>query len=195
MKPTSKPMNIAKLTAMKPFYFTLLVATVIACASVTTSFDYDKTADFSKFKTYAFDEHASKLPEINQLDRDRILAAIDVEMAKRGFTKSDSSPDALVDVFIKTEEEMTATATNTGGYGRYGYGYGWGGGTTHVDYNKYTKGTLFISLIDRAADKIAWQGRGSKTLNENVKPEKKEQNIKAAVTAIFTKYPKPASKK
>lgn len=187
-------MNISKSTAMKTFYFALLVAIVIACASVTTSFDYDKTADFSKYKTYAYTEHTLQLPEINQLDRDRILAAIDTELAKRGFTKSDSSPDAIVDVFLKTEEEMTATATNTGGYGRYGYGYGWGGGTTHVDYNKYTKGTLFVSLIDRETEKIAWQGRGSKTLSENVKPEKKEANIKAAITAIFTKYPKAAAK-
>lgn len=179
---------------MKKFYYGLLVFAVAACASVSTSFDYDKTADFSKYKTYSFTEHAQQLPEINQLDRDRILAAIDTEMVKRGYTKSDSSPDVLVDVFLKTEEEISATATNTGGYGRWGYGYGWGGGTTHVDYNKYTKGTLFISLVDRATEKIAWQGRGSKTLNENVKPEKKEANIKSAINAIFLKYPKTAAK-
>ena len=179
---------------MKIVYYALFLFAVVACSSVTTSFDYDKTADFSKYKTYAYNEHTQKLPEINSLDRDRILAAIDSEMAKRGYTKADSSPDVLVDVFIKTEEEMSATATNTGGYGRWGYGYGWGGGTTHVDYNKYTKGTLFISLVDRSTEKIAWQGRGSKTLNENVKPERKEANIKSAITAIFAKYPKPAAK-
>ena len=180
---------------MKIFYYALFIFAVVACSSVTTSFDYDKSVDFTKFKTYQFTEHTQKFPEINSLDRDRVLAAIDAEMAKRGYTKSDSSPDVLVDVFVKTEEEMTATATNTGGYGRWGYGYGWGGGgTTYVDYNKYTKGTLFISLVDRSTEKIAWQGRGTKTLNENVKPEKKEANIKSAITAIFMKYPKPGAK-
>jgi hypothetical protein len=179
---------------MKIFYYALFLFAVVACSSVTTSFDYDKSVDFSKYKTYAFTEHTQKLPEINSLDRDRILAAIDAEMTKRGYTKSDSSPDVLTDVFIKTEEEMTATATNTGAYGRWGYGYGFGGGTTYVDYNKYTKGTLFISLIDRSTEKIAWQGRGTKTLNENVKPEKKEANIKSAISAIFMKYPKTGGK-
>ena len=179
---------------MKNLFYAVLTLAVVACSSVTTSFDYDKSIDFTKFKTYAFTEHTQKFPEINSLDRDRVLAAIDSEMAKRGYTKSDSSPDVLVDVFVKTEEEMTATATNTGAYGRWGYGYGFGGGTTYVDYNKYTKGTLFISLIDKSTEKIAWQGRGTKTLNENVKPEKKEANIKAAITAIYAKYPKPASK-
>jgi hypothetical protein len=178
---------------MKVFYYVLFTFAIAACASVTTSFDYDKSADFSKYKTYAYTEHTQKLPEINSLDRDRILAAIDSEMAKKGYTKSDSNSDVLVDVFLKTEEEMTATATNTGGYGRWGYGYGWGGGTTHVDYNKYTKGTMFISLVDSSTEKIVWQGRGTKTLNENVKPEKKEANIKSAITMIFAKYPKTAS--
>jgi len=179
---------------MKTLYSALLIFAVIACSSVSTSFDYDKAVDFSKYKTYAYTEHTQKLPEISTLDRDRALAAIDDEMTKRGYTKSDSSPDVLVDVFVKTEEEMSATATNTGAYGRWGYGYGFGGGTTYVDYNKYTKGTLFISLIDRSTEKIAWQGRGTKTLNENVKPEKREANIKSAIALIFQKYPKPATK-
>jgi hypothetical protein len=179
---------------MKTLFYALLIFAVVACSSVTTSFDYDKSVDFSKYKTYAYTEHTQKFPEINSLDRDRVLAAIDTEMTKRGYTKSEGTSDVLVDVFVKTEEEMTATATNTGAYGRWGYGYGMGGGTTYVDYNKYTKGTLFISLVDRSTEKIAWQGRGSKTLNENVKPEKKEANIKSAITAIFMKYPKTAAK-
>lgn len=179
---------------MKTFYCLLFLLAVVACSSVTTSFDYDKTADFSKYKTYTLTEHAAKLPEIQQLDRDRILAAVEAELAKRGFTKSET-PDALVDVFVKTEEEMTATATNTGGYGRWGYGYGWGGGgTTYIDYNTFTKGTLFINVIDKTVEKIVWQGRGTKTLDEHVSPERKEANIKSAVAAIFAKYPKAAAK-
>jgi hypothetical protein len=179
---------------MKTLFYSLLIFAVVACSSVTTSFDYDKSVDFSKYKTYAYTEHTQKFPEISTLDRDRVLGAIDTEMTKRGYTKSDASPDVLVDVFVKTEEEMTATATNTGGYGRWGGGYGWGGGTTYVDYNKYTKGTLFISLVDKSTEKIAWQGRGTKTLSENVSPSKKEANIKSAISAIFMKYPKTGAK-
>lgn len=174
---------------MKTLLICVAMVAVTGCSSLVTSFDYDESADFSKFKTYAFSEHALSLPEIQQLDRDRILEAIENELTERGFTRSDT-PDALVDVFVKAEEEISATATNTGGYGRWGYGYAWGGGTTHIDYNKYTKGSLFISLIDMSVEKIVWQGRGTKTLNENVSPERKEANIKTAVEAIFSKYPK-----
>jgi len=179
---------------MKHVFAALFFLVLAACSSVTTSFDYDKSADFTKYKTYAYTEHAQQMPGVQQLNRDRLLAAIDTEMAKRGFTKSDS-PDALVDAFVKTEEEMSATATNTGAYGRWGYGYGMSGGTTYIDYNKYTKGTLFVSLVDSGTEKVVWQGRGTKTLNENVSPERKETNINNAVAAIFLKYPKTAAKK
>lgn len=179
---------------MKYLIAVLSVFVLAGCASVTTSYDYDKTADFTKYKTYAFTEHTKEMPEVQQLNRDRVLAAIETEMSKRGFTKSDT-PDALIDAFVKTEEEMTATATTPTAYGRWGYGYGWGGGTTYIDYNTYTKGTLFINLIDKETEKIVWQGRGTKTLNENVSPERKETNINNAVAAIYERYPKTTTKK
>jgi hypothetical protein len=164
-----------------------------SCSSVTVSYDYDKNANFSAYKTYAFTPEAKSLP-VGDLDRDRILAAVDAEMAARGFTKSES-PDALIDLLIKAKERTEATATNSGGYyGRYGYGGGFT--TTHVDYNQYVDGTLFINLIDKSTEKMVWQGRGTKTLDENASAEKKETNIKSAVKMIYGKFPvKPVSTK
>jgi hypothetical protein len=93
---------------------------------------------------------------------------------------------------------QTATATSSGGYGGYGFGYGrwgYGGGfsTTQINYDKYVEGTLFITLVDKADQKIVWQGTGKKTLDENSSAEKREKNIDYAVTQIFTNYP-PAAK-
>jgi hypothetical protein len=174
-------------------YFVVVLALVIpSCSSVTVSYDYDKTANFNAYKTYAFTPEAKSLP-VGDLDRDRILAAVDTEMAARGFTKSES-PDALIDLIIKAQQRTEATATNTGGYGRYGYGGGFS--TTHIDYNQYVDGTLFINLIDKSTEKMVWQGRGTKTLDENASPEKKETNIKNAVKMIYGKFPvKPVSNK
>lgn len=182
---------------MKHVFIVLFILVLVSCSSVKTSYDYDKTADFSKYKTFALTGHSQEMPEVQSLDRDRVLAAIETEMGKRGFTKSTTSPDVIVDAFIRTEEEISATATTPGAYGRwgYGYGYGWGGGTTYIDYNQYTKGTLFINVIDSGTEKIVWQGRGTKTLNEDVSPERKEINISNAVAAIFMKYPKTSHKK
>src|SRR6478609_4652897 len=121
---------------MKKILLVCLIAIVSACSPVTISYDYDRQADFSKYKTYAFSEDALNL-QVDQLNRDRILKAVETEMAAKGFSKSDS-PDVLIDLQIKAKQEVEATATNTGGGmygGRYGYGGGYGyGSTTHVNY-------------------------------------------------------------
>ena len=154
-------------------------------------YEYDKQADFTKYKTYAFSEDAVNLP-IEQLNRDRIIKAVETEMAAKGFTKSDS-PDVLIDLQVKAKTETDATATNTGAGmygGPYGFGGGYGyGGTTHVTYNEYLVGSLFINMVDKSTEKIVWQGRGSKTLDEDASPEKRETNINSGVKQIFAQYP------
>lgn len=169
--------------------FVLLVS---ACASVTTSYDYDKTADFKKGMTYAWDKHVQEVA-IDQLNKDRIIAAIEKEMAARGYSKSENA-DFLVDFHVKLEQEQSATATTMGpgGYGRWGYGWGGGFSTTTIDVNKYLNGTLFINVIDKASEKIVWQGRGEKTLDNKLSPEKKDAQVNDAVAAIFKQYPIPA---
>jgi len=185
---------------MKKIPFILLVLVVAGCSSLKVSYDFDGQADFTKYKTYAFTEDALKLP-INELNRDRILKAVETEMAAEGFTKSDN-PDVLIDLHVRAEKRTEATATTTGsgmyGGGYYGgpgrYGYGGGFSTTQINYNDYIDGTLIIDMIDKSTEKIAWQGRGTKTVDEDASPEKRDKNINAGVKQIFTKYP-PVKKK
>ena len=156
----------------------------------------DVSGDFKNYKTFAFDEETMKM-EVNQLNRDRILKAIENEMTKKGFTKSDN-PDIMVNVVPKTKTKVQATANTTGmggygGYGRYGryggYGYGGGFSTTQINYDEYIDGTIFISLIDEAEKKMVWQGRVTKTLNENANANKREKNINYAIQSVFSEYP------
>lgn len=162
-----------------------------ACSSVQVSYDYDKQVDFSKYKSYAFTQEALDLA-MDQLNRDRILKAIETELTAKGFTKSES-PDAWVHVAVKTAQRTEAVANTSGGYGMYGrYGYGGGFTTTTVDYNEYTDGTLFVSLVDKSTEKIVWTGRGTKTIDEHSSAEKRDQNITYAVKQIFLNYPPKA---
>lgn len=184
---------------MKKIFFILLVLVAAACSSLKVTYDYDGQADFAKYKTYAFTDDAVKLP-INDLNRDRILKAVETELAAKGFTKSDS-PDVLLDLHVRAEQKTEATATTTGS-GMYGgyyggpgrYGYGGGFSTTQINYNDYIEGTLIVDIIDRSTEKIVWQGRGTKTVDESATAEKREANINSGVKLIFAKYP-PAKKK
>lgn len=166
-------------------YFGILLF-VCSCSTVQVSYDYDKAVDFSKYKTYAYSEESLKLP-VNQLNLNRIFHAVDTAMAQKGFTEAKDC-DLVVDLYIKTAQRVEATATTTGtGYRRYGWGVGYT--STQVNYDEYTDGTMFISFVDKKTEKLIWQGIGTKTLDESMSPEKREQSINYAVNQILSNYP------
>jgi hypothetical protein len=91
--------------------FSLVIATT--CSSVKNF--KDKSTDFSKYKTYEFTDQSKQMSGILHEHRELVLSTIDTEMKKLGFTKS-SSPDILVHVFVKVEEESHMH------YGPWGFG-------------------------------------------------------------------------
>jgi hypothetical protein len=180
---------------MKKLLLLMFVGIIgVSCSSVKISSDFDKTADFSSYKTFSFTENALALPGINDLDRNRILTAIEKGLSGKGFAKSENNPDVYIDIQLKGEQKQTATATSSGypgyGYG-YGYRYGWGGGfsTTTINYDTYVDGTLFIDMIDAKKNQLVWQGRGTKTLEPDASQQRREQNLNYAIEQIFMKYP------
>lgn len=160
----------------------LLLLILTSCASVSVSSDYDTKSDFGPYKTYAFLKNSIDKVEISDLDKRRILAAIETEMTAKGFTKSDN-PDLLVSFFTKSTQQVNVNNYNTG----WGWGWGpgmWGGGAS-VSTN--TEGTLYIDLLDASKKELIWQGEGRGNLSK--KAEKKEEQIKEFVGKILSQYP------
>lgn len=165
----------------------LLVFLFASCSSVNVYNDFDKNADFSQFKTFAFYKPGIDKVEISDLDKKRILKAVEVEMLAKGFTKSEK-PDLLVNIFTKSREQVDVNTFNSGwGYG-WGYGwnpYIWGGNRTSVQTS--TTGTLFIDLIDAKKKEMVWQGEGEGQIFKNQK--NKEERIGEFVKEILKQYP------
>ena len=157
----------------------LLFFALSSCCSVRVASDFDKNAEFTQFKTYAFYKNGIDKVEISDLDKKRILRSIDEVMASKGFTKSDN-PDILVNFFTKSREQVNV---NQFGYG-FGWGPFWGGHTTaYTD----TEGTLYIDLIDAKKKEMVWQGQGAGSISENAKD--KDAMIKNFVSKILAQYP------
>ena len=173
----------------KLILFALAGILFTSCASVKVTSDFDKTVDFTSYKTYAFTEEALDLG-IGDLNQNRVIAAAEKELGAEGFTKSES-PDVLIDMNLVTKDVQTATAYSSGGYYGSGYRYGYGGGmsTTTINYDSYEEGTLFVDMIDAASKKLVWQGRGASTLDPDLSAEKRESNINYAFEKIFAQYP------
>ena len=62
-------------------------------AAQKVTYDYDKAANFAGYKTYA---HKAGTAVGQELIDARIVAAIDAELAAKGFTKVESNPDVFV---------------------------------------------------------------------------------------------------
>lgn len=168
----------------------IILTIAVSCSSIKISSDFDRSAGFASYKTYAFTQEALNLP-LDDINKGRVLKAIESELALKGFTKTSATPDVLIDVNIKAVQQTTATASSTGGYYGRGYRYGYGGGftTTTINYDTYTDGTMFIDMIDAQKKVLVWQGRGTKTLDPGASQQKSEENINYAVKEIFKKYP------
>jgi len=173
---------------------TLAIAALLAPAILIaqkTSYDYDKTADFASFKTYAHKE-GTKVGQ--PLIDDRIVAAIDAQLAEKGLVKADANPDVFVVyhvAFDKQKDISTFSSGYGGGYGPYGWGWGggWAGGTTNTQVRDILVGTLVIDLADANKGQIAWRGMGVKEVDTQANPEKRDKSINNAVKKIFKNYP------
>ncbi|HEY9183905.1 MAG TPA: DUF4136 domain-containing protein [Salegentibacter sp.] len=164
----------------------LLAVFLTSCSSVRVASDYDREADFNSYQTYAFFKPGIDKAEISDLDKKRILRAIESEMQAKGFTKS-NNPDMLVSIFTKTNENINIYQNNMMGWG-YGWGWHpwyWGSGYNTV--NRTSEGTLYIDLIDAEEKELVWQGMGTAALAREV--NKKQERINEIVQKILEKYP------
>ena len=164
----------------------VLMIVMSGCSSIRVSTDYDRKADFPKYKTFNFSKEVDKV-SLNDLNRRRLKDAITKEMVAKGFQESES-PDLLVNAFIKGKTKYTATATTNGFGGPFMYSRGWGSTSTFVDVNKSIEGTLFIDLIDVQEKKTIWEGVAEGLVNPRT--ETREENLNNVVQMIFKTFPK-----
>ncbi len=157
------------------------------------SSDYDKDADFSKFKTYTFKGWEKNSDQIlNEFDKERIVNSFISELEDRNLTMNDDNPDVGITLFITLEEKTSTTAyTNyNGGYGygrSWGYGTGMGSATTTYSEYDYIEGTIVIDFYDEETKKLIFQGTLQTTVKE--KPKKREKTIPKNVAKLMRKYP------
>jgi hypothetical protein len=158
-------------------------------AAQKTTYDFDKTATFNSFHTYAWQEGT---PTKNELIDKRIIAAIEAQLAAKGFTKSETAPDVFVVFHVAFDEQKDISSYSSGPmYGGYGYGWGggWGSTSTDVRVREILVGTLAVDMVDAKNKTVAWRGLGTKEIDTTAKPEKRDQNINKAVEKIFKNYP------
>jgi hypothetical protein len=175
----------------------LVIASFAGCASgAKIQSDYDPGADFGSYETYNIMDGAGPDREgYDSFFSRYMVAAISLEMEKRGYTQSDN-PDLLVNFNANLQDKTKVTTSPSMGMsgGYYGYrgamydpwgGYGYGT-DTHV--SQYTEGTFNIDLVDNKRHQLVWEavavGKVTQKDLENL-----EQVVNEGVPEFFATFP------
>jgi hypothetical protein len=124
-----------------------------------------------------------------------MVAAITIEMEKRGYTKADN-PDLLVNfngiLQEKTQVRTTSAPPPMGGYYGYRGGYygAWGGYgyATETHVSEYTEGTFNIDIIDNKQHQLIWEAVGKGRVSQK-DLENLEEGVMKGVPKYFALYP------
>jgi hypothetical protein len=178
-----------------PFCFTFLLLVVSSALSQDVRYNFDSTADFSKFKSYKWIALKSEAP-IDKLTDEQIKAALDAGLTHKGLTKVDTDN---ADLFIgyQTTEHIDEKLAGYGSGWDVGPGWaagGWRGTTGGSSSEKSSliyKGELAVEMYDPANHHLIWRGVASKSLDPKASADKRQKNLEKAVGKLMREYPPP----
>jgi hypothetical protein len=145
-------------------------------------FDYDRSANFSAYKTYQWvDARGGAAP--NQLMDQNIKRAIDAQLVLKGLQRVESGGDLQVAYQAAIDQEKQ--------FDGWGSGPRWWG-TTRVTSYTIDIGKLVVDFFDPAKKQLVWRGTAAKTLDIKKDPEKNYQNLQKAMAKLFKSFPPSA---
>ena len=151
----------------------LLLLAVQPPASGKVTSDYDKSADFAKYRTYAWSHGpADYRPKLHDL----LVAEIDRQMATLGFTRSED-PKADLTLRYFTVRSTSIDMKELEKAEREG-----------AKAKSYDVGKLAVVLRETATDKRLWAAQTQEVMNADVAA--REAAVRDAVTKVFQSYPK-----
>jgi hypothetical protein len=160
----------------------LLFGTLVLAQSVT--YDYDRTAEFSSYRTYAWTRGTELTDELNHA---RVVRAIDAALVAKGLARVEPSanPDVLVAYHASFDGSLEISGS-AHGWGPFGVGGDrWGSARVQP----LLVGTLIVDISDARTSAIVWRSLASSDIRPTDKPENRDQKITKAAEKMFKNYP------
>ena len=167
---------------------TVMLSLGVAAFAQDVRLDYDRTANFSTYRTYQWVDYKSVRAGDQLIDRD-IKRAVDEQLASKGLRRVDMGGDLCVGYQTSVSQEKEFDALGWGGPPWFG---NWG--NSRVVTSTIDIGELAVGLFDPATKQLVWRGWASKTLNISKDPDKNYRTLEKAMLKLFRKYPPTAGK-
>lgn len=171
-----------------------------AAPKPTLRSDYDRSANFAAYRTYAYvNPVGTDKAGYSSIVTQHFKNAIDAEMQARGYRKVESDPDLLVNFHANATEKVDVRSTPTPtmgvgvGYGGY-YGYrgsmyaAWPMYTNDVSTVRYQVGTLNVDVVDARRKQLVWEGVAEGKLRKETM-QNPEPAIRSVINQLYQSYP------
>jgi hypothetical protein len=173
------------------FAAVLVAALVVnACATLKVNSYLERRADFSRYRSYTWEQSDAFSTGDARLDNnrffiERVQTAADKELARSGLEKAEAaSADVSIHIHARIDERLDTTAIDRQ-YGRCD--------TPDCWPTVYEAGTLVIDIIDTRTRSLAWRGWAETPFDGVIdNQEWMEATIDKAVARILARLPATA---
>jgi uncharacterized protein DUF4136 len=187
----------------------LLISCVVACAAgvlldaagLKIKTEYDRSADFSSLRSYAWLPTPTYRTQTTPEVEDRFLAAealdgpirnaVDRVLATKGLKPAaqGTTPDCFLVYYAAFGAEINANVLGE----HYAYITGWGspqvGGTPTTALRVLEQGTVVIDLLNRDKKVAIWRATANGAVDRDQTDQQRLRRIKDAAESMFKKFP------
>ncbi len=174
-----------------------------ACANLpNVRSSFDRTADFTQYKTFAFlSPLATDRDGFQSIVSQQLKAATQSEMEARGLRMDNNAPQLLINFNAALVDKTRVNAMpiiverELGFYGGGFYGYRRGMYSSWPNYVEqavvfdYKEGTLSIDVIDAVRNQLVWEGVVTDSSVTQEELADLPTSLSNAVKAAFASYP------
>jgi hypothetical protein len=171
-----------------PFYGMILAALAGGCVTPKIGYDYDRSANFSRYHTYAWVSTAQETTGDRRLDSSlldsRIRSAIDTQLRAKGYLATNASPDFVVAYHVGLKDMMKGASTQN-----YIGDRAHGTFTTISDIHSYNEGTLLIDILDAKSRQLIWQASAQADVDQSLGPKERDARVHDVISAMLSHFP------
>ncbi|HWW74745.1 MAG TPA: DUF4136 domain-containing protein [Pyrinomonadaceae bacterium] len=190
-------MKLMKLMKFRPALLCLLfLAGAAAARAQDVSVDFDRSNDFSKFKTYSW---ADGVPAKNPLIDQQIRSNIEGELAARGLRRVEGESDLRVLYMVAVDRDIEFAKSRWSTTGDWASQMRSGISVRSQTWDVEV-GTLVVFLTDASDKQLLWRGTASTMLDKrsnkgsimdamNEEARKAEKRVRKSVEKMFKQYP------
>lgn len=150
--------------------------------------DFDRTADFGRFKTFAWSP--AQEPAANPANHVRLTRAIERELQAKGLAKAQSAAEADLFVLYHGHREKRVRGTPS----REESVWQPSSPKFSVDFGRVEIGTLAIHLWDGTNKKTVWSAVGEERIRETDEAEDVIDTVVKRLLGHYPPKPEPGAK-